>query len=185
MPGYGFVRSELEIKTLTLHVLAYIKLSVTFDELMKCVFVDDAINYFEFADYLKGMVKTGHVQINSDTGSDRYSITAKGLRDIAHIRSSVPGSVLKKAEKATDKVRLEVIRKSLVNVEVIEEEDGTFRAVCSMSDEGGEIFSFSMRAPSRCDAKVFTSNFYNNAEKIYNEFLRELLDCGGEDKKNS
>ena len=82
MPGYGFVRNELEIKTLTLHVLAYAKLSVTFDELMRCAFVDDAIDYFKFAEYLDGMVNSGHVEINSDTGVDRYSITQKGLRDI-------------------------------------------------------------------------------------------------------
>lgn len=176
MSGYGFVRSELEIKTLTLHVLEYAKVSVTFDELMRCVFVDDAINYFKFADYLDGMVKSGHVRIDSDTGTDRYSITKKGIRDVEHIRSSVPGSVLRKAEKVTDEVRREVIRKSLVDVKVIEEDDGKYRAVCSLSDDVGEIFSFSMSAPSRADAKKFTSNFYNHAERIYNEFLRAMLD---------
>ncbi len=175
MPGFGFVRSELEIKTLTLHVLDYIKLSVTFDELMRCVFVDDAINYFKFADYLNGMVETGHVEICSDTGEDRYSITPKGVRDLEHIRTSVPGSVLRKAEKACDSVRKEVIRKSLVNVKVIEEK-GKFRADCSLSDDSGEIFSFSMTAMSRQDAKKLTANFYKHAERIYNEFLRAMLD---------
>lgn len=175
MPGFGFVRSELEIKTLTLHVLDYIKLSVTFDELMRCVFVDDAINYFKFADYLSGMVETGHVEICSDTGEDRYSITQKGVRDLEHIRTSVPGSVLRKAEKACDAVRKEVIRKNLVSVKVIED-NGKFRAACSLSDDSGEIFSFSMTAMSREDAKKLTVNFYRHAERIYNEFLRAMLD---------
>ncbi len=176
MSGYGFVRNELEIKTLTLHVLEYAKLSVTFDELMRCVFVDDAINYFKFADYLDGMVNSGHVEINSDTGVDRYSITKKGLRDIVHIRSSVPGSVLRKAEKATDEVKRDVIRKSLINVKVVDEGDDKYRAVCSLSDDVGEIFSFSMSAPSRAEAKKFTSGFYSHAEKIYNEFLRIMIE---------
>lgn len=82
MPGHGFVRSELEIKTLTLHVLSYINMPVTFDELMQMVFVDDAINYFNFADYLDGMVKTEHVAKSADVGVDRYEITSKGLRDL-------------------------------------------------------------------------------------------------------
>jgi len=175
MSGLGFVRSELEIKTLTLHVLDYVKISVTFDELMQMVFVDDAINYFNFADYLNGMLETGHVEINSDTGIDRYSITKKGMRDIVHIRSSVPGSVLRKAEKAADSVRKEIIRKSLVNVKVVEEGD-IFRAVCSLSDDSGEIFSFSMTAMTRESAKKLTANFYKHAERIYNEFLRAMLD---------
>lgn len=175
MPGYGFVRSELEIKTLTLHVLEYVKIPVTFDELMNCVFVDDAINYFKFADYLDGMVKTGHVTINSDTGIDRYLISDKGLRDIQHIRTSVPGSVLRKAEKATDKVREEIIRKTLVNVEIAEAGE-SFRAIGSLSGDMGEIFSFSISAPSKEEAKKFTANFYKNAERIYNDFLRSMLD---------
>lgn len=175
MSGYGFVSSELEIKTLTLHVLEYVKVPVTFDELMQCVFVDGAINYFNFADYLDGMVKTGHVEINSDTGIDRYSITQKGKRDIEHIRSSVPSYVLRKAEKASDTVREEVIRKSLVNVKVVEDGD-SYRAVCSLSDGNAEIFSFSMLTITREDAKKFTANFYKNAERIYNEFLRAMLD---------
>lgn len=175
MPGYGFVRSELEIKTLTLHVLDYVNVSVNFDELMRMVFVDDAINYFKFADYLNGMVETGHVEVCSDTGTERYTISKKGIRDLEHIRSSVPGSVLRKAEKAADAVREEVIRKSLVDVKVVEDGD-IYRAVCSLSDDSGEIFSFSMTAMSRESAKKLTANFYSHAERIYNEFLRSMLD---------
>ncbi len=174
MPGFGFVRSELEIKTLTLHVLDYIGMPVSFDELMQMVFVDDAINYFNFADYLTGMVETGHVELCSDTGFDRYSITSKGIRDLGAIRSSVPGSVLRKAEKACNKIREEIIRKNLISVKIVEDGDA-FRILCSLSDESGEIFSFSMTAMSRESAKELTSNFYNHAEQIYNEFLNSLL----------
>lgn len=174
MSGFGFVRTELEIKTLTLHVLDYAKISVSFDELLNMVFVDGAINYFEFADHLNGMVNTGHVEICSDTGIDRYSITAKGVRDLNAIRSSVPGSVLRKAEKATDEVKREIIRKNLVNVKVVEEND-KYRAIASLSDNSGEIFSFSMTASSREDAKSITSTFYKHAEKIYNDFLASIF----------
>ncbi len=174
MPGYGFVRTELEIKTLTLHVLDYIKISVTFEELMSMVFVDGAINYFDFAEHLNGMLKTGHVEICSDTGVDRYLITAKGVRDLNAIRSSVPSYILRKAEKETDKVKDEIIRKNLVNVKVVEEKDG-FRAIASLADESGEIFSFSMTASNREDAKKITASFYKHAEKIYNEFLTSIF----------
>lgn len=176
----GFVRSELEIKTLTLYVLNYINIPVSFDELMQMVFVDDAINYFNFADYLNGMVNTEHVSLSTDTGMDKYTITKKGVRDLSAIRSSVPGSVLKKAEKACDKVREEISRKNLVNVEVVEDGD-IYRAVCSLSDDTGEVFSFSMTAASRDGAKSITANFYKNAERIYNEFLRSIIDAAKED----
>lgn len=171
----GFVRSELEIKTLTLYVLNHINMPVSFDELMQMVFVDDAINYFNFADYLNGMVKTEHVALSTDTGMDKYTITKKGIRDLTAIKSSVPGSVLKKAEKACDKVREEISRKNLVKVK-IEEDGGVYRALCSLSDDTGEVFSFSMTAASREGAKSVTANFYKNAERIYNEFLRSVLD---------
>lgn len=174
MPGFGFVRSELEIKTLTLHALNFIGRSVSFDELMQMVFVDDAINYFNFADYLDAMVKTEHVSVCSDTGHDRYSITKKGVRDLTAIRSSVPESVLRKCEKAAKIVREEIIRKNLVNVEV-RENDGEYSAVCSLSDNNGEVFSFSMSAPNRESAKQLTANFYAHAERIYNEFLKSMF----------
>ncbi len=171
----GFVRSELEIKTLTLYALNYINMPVSFDELMQMVFVDDAINYFNFADYLNGMVKTEHVALSSDTGTDKYTITKKGVRDLTAIKSSVPGSVLRKAEKACDKVREEISRKNLVKVEVVEDGD-VFRAVCSLSDDSGEVFSFSMTAASRESVKFITASFYKNAERIYNDFLRSVTD---------
>jgi len=177
MSGLGFVRSELEIKTLTLHVLNYIEMPVSFDELMQMVFVDDAINYFNFADYLDGMVNTEHVILSSDTGINKYIISAKGKRDLAAIRSSVPGSVLRKAEKACDSLRDEITRKSLVDVKVVEE-DGAFRAVCSLSDESGVVFSFSMSAGSKESAREITKSFYAGAERIYNDFLRSILDKG-------
>lgn len=174
MPGHGFVRSELEIKTLTLHVLSYINMPVTFDELMQMVFVDDAINYFNFADYLDGMVKTEHVAKSADVGVDRYEITPKGLRDLNAIRSSVPGSVLRKAEKACDNMRDALIRKNLVSAKIVEDGD-KFRAVCSLSDESGEVFSFSMTASSHKAARELTTSFYKNAEQVYNDFLTSLL----------
>ena len=171
----GFVRSELEIKTLTLYVLNYINMPVSFDELMQMVFVDDAINYFNFADYLSSMVKTEHVALSSDTGADKYTITKKGVRDLTAIKSSVPGSVLRKAEKACDKVREEISRKNLVKVEIVEDGE-VYRAICSLSDDSGEVFSFSMTAMSREGAKSITASFYKNAERIYNDFLRSVAE---------
>lgn len=176
----GFVRSELEIKTLTLYVLNHINMPVSFDELIQMVFVDDAINYFNFADYLSGMVKTEHVALSTDTGMDKYTITKKGIRDLTAIKSSVPGSVLRKAEKACDKVREEISRKNLIKVEVVEDGEA-FRAVGSLSDDTGEVFSFSMTAASREGAKSITASFYKNAERIYNDFLRSVLEASKED----
>ena len=175
MARFGFVRSELEIKTLVLHVLEYAKIPVTFENIMSMAFVDGAIDYFEFTDCLANMVETGHVEVCSDTGSDRYSITPKGVRDLTSCRSSVPRAVLRKAEKATDVVVEEVIRKSLVDVKVTER-DGRFFANCSLKDDSGEVFSFSMAAMSREAAKKLTANFYKNAERIYNRFLSAMLD---------
>ncbi len=175
MARFGFVRSELEIKTLILHVLEYAKIPVSFDNIMSMSFVDDAIDYFEFTSHLAGMVETGHVDVCSDTGIDRYTITAKGVRDLTSCRSSVPRAVLRKAEKAADKVVDEVKRKNLVDVKV-SERDGKFFANCSLKDDSGEVFSFSMSAMSRESAKKLTSNFYKNAERIYNQFLTAMLD---------
>ena len=174
MSGLGFVRSELEIKTLTLFVLDYINQPVSFEELMKMAFVDDAMNYFNFADHLQSMISTGHIELSSDTGIDKYSITPKGVRDLNAIRSSVPASVLKKAENACDDVREEIARQNLVKVKIVEEGD-SFRALCSISDESGEFFEFSMSAESKASARQITSGFYNNAEKLYNNFLASIL----------
>ncbi len=174
MAGYGFVRSELEIKTLTLYVLDYARLPVSFDELLSMVFVDDAINYFNFAEHLNGMIETGHVEVNSDTGTDRYSITQKGMRDLAAIKSSVSGSVLRKAEAAAKKVKEEIARKNFVNVKVLDNGDA-YLATGTLSDDSGEVFSFSMSAPNKDTARKLTANFYRNAEKIYNEFLKAIL----------
>ncbi len=171
----GFVRSELEIKTLTLYVLNYAKIPVTFDELLLMAFVDDAIDYFDFSQYLAQMVDSGHVSVCDDTGSSRYSITAKGVRDLNACRSSVPHSVLRKAEKAADKVIEDIKRHDFVEVSTFS--DGNrHTAAGKLKDENGELFSFSMTASSAESAKSLTANFYRHAERIYNEFLKAMLD---------
>lgn len=171
----GFVRSELEIKTLTLYVLNYAKVPVSFDELLLMAFVDDAIDYFDFSQYLAQMVDSGHVSVCDDTGSARYSITRKGIRDLNACRSSVPHSVLRKAEKAADKVVEEIKRRNFVDVKTIED-NGRHVAIGKLKDENGELFSFSMTAASSDSAKKLTANFYRHAERIYNEFLKAMLD---------
>ncbi len=174
VPRYGFVRSELEIKTLILHVLNHAGVEVTFENLLSMVFVDGAIDYFEFTTYLASLADTEHIEINSDSGIDKYQITSKGKRDLASCIGMIPRVVLRRAEEETDKVVEEISRRRQVNVKVVEVGE-SFVAECKLRDENGEILSLSMSAPTRSSARELTRGFYRNAEDVYNTLLSAIL----------
>jgi hypothetical protein len=171
MQRFGFVRSELEIKTLILYVLRRIAMPVRFEELTEMTMCDGALDYFEFAGCLEDLVKTGHIEHNGDN----YSITEKGIGNLEICESSLALSVRQNADKSADRLAFRLRREQQVLTEINELSEGEYELVCRLRDDTGEILSFTMKMPSREQAKKLEAGFKRKAESIYNILLNSML----------
>ena len=93
MERHGFIRSELELKTLILYVLRRAIKPVAFVHLTDMVLCDDAIDYFEFVECLNDLVRTEHVHREQHGDYEMYFISNKGRKNLEICLSSLPPSV--------------------------------------------------------------------------------------------
>ena len=89
MARYGFIHDKLDIKFLVLYLTARLAGPVDFATLTDLTMCDAGVDYFDFAEAVSELVKTGHLALEDGC----YSITEKGRRDGAACESSLPYSV--------------------------------------------------------------------------------------------
>ena len=78
----GFIHDKLEIKFLILYIAARVIEPIPFDTVLDLAMCDEGVDYFDFSECLRDLVKTEHLTV-SDSGM--YSITEKGSRK-PHLR---------------------------------------------------------------------------------------------------
>ena len=62
MAGFAFIHGELDIKLFLIYVLSKLPNPIDRNELIGICSVDGGVGWFEFAEFLEELVKTGHVE---------------------------------------------------------------------------------------------------------------------------
>lgn len=176
MQRHGFIRSELELKTLILYVLRRAKKPIAFVHLTDMVLCDDAIDYFEFVECLNDLVRTEHVHREQIDDNEMYFISKKGRKNLDICLSALPPSVRDRADNAVDRIVRVLHRANLVKANLNERKDGTLSVACSLSDDSGEILSLELAVLTHEQGRTLVNNFEENAESIYNILLAAMLD---------
>ena len=86
----GFIQDKLEIKFLILYIAARIIEPIPFDLVLDLAMCDEGVDYFDFSECLRDLVKTEHLTVSND---GMYTITEKGMRNSQICESSLPYSV--------------------------------------------------------------------------------------------
>ena len=171
MERYGFIRSELEIKTLILYILRRAAMPITFEALTDMSMCDGALDYFEFTGCLDSLVATEHIELSDGL----YQITEKGIGNLEICESSLAPGVLRNADKSVDKIAFRLRREQYIDTEITENEKEEYMFTCQLRDDTGEILSLKMKVPNKEQAKKLETGFKENAENIYNTLLSALL----------
>ena len=66
----GFVREPEDIKYLILYCLSLLPITVSQDDLMDIVMVDDGFGYFEFIQYFHELIESKHIS-EIETGGEK------------------------------------------------------------------------------------------------------------------
>ncbi len=171
MPRLGFIHGKLDIKMLTLYILAHVAAPIDFSTLTDLVMCDDGVDYFLFAEGVSELLESGHLEKNDDY----YIATEKGIRNSADLESSLPSVIRKRCDQRLAPLNAALKRKSQVRSQIIPLESGGVSVRLILDDDQGELFSLSLLAATQEDGDEIARRFTEHPDRIYNGILGVLL----------
>lgn len=171
----GFIHDKLEIKFLILYITARVIEPVPFDTVLDLAMCDEGVDYFDFSECLRDLVKTKHLTV-SDGGL--YAITEKGERNSQICESSLPYSVRLKCDKNIGECNRLLRRKSQVRASCEKRPNGTYSVNLSLRDDVGSLMDLKLMVVREDLANILVERFRQAPEKTYNEIISALLADG-------
>ena len=169
---YGFIRDRLDIKILILFIMRRLQMPITLEDLTELAMCDNGVGYFVYMDCLADLVRTEHLKLDSDM----YSLTEKGERNGRITEKNLPANVKEIIESTTLTYRNKHNRASKIIALHNANADDSFTVTLSLSDGFGEFVFMELYAATREQAIEIEKGFRKNAEKIYNELIKLILE---------
>lgn len=173
MAGPGFIHDKLEIKFLILYIAARVIEPVPFDTVLDLTMCDDGIDYFDFSECLRDLVKTEHLTLSE---SGLYAITEKGMRNSQICESSLPYSVRLRCDKTIGECNRKLRRKSQVRTSCEKRPNGTFTVRLSLNDDMGSLIDLKLMVVREDMARLLADRFREAPERIYGKMMNLLLE---------
>lgn len=168
----GFIHDKLEIKFLILYIAARVIEPIPFDTVLDLAMCDEGVDYFDFSECLRDLVKTEHLTV-SDNGM--YSITEKGSRNSHICESSLPYSVRLRCDKNISECNRTLRRKSQVRASCEKRANGTYMVRLSLDDDMGRLMDLKLMAVREDLANILMERFRQTPERTYSEIMGVLL----------
>ncbi len=173
MQRLGFIHDMMDVKVLILYVAARSNYPMTAQEVYELCYQDECLSYFDVCTALPQMVESGHIR---QVDEEHYEITEKGRADGALTEDSIAFTVKQRAENAVNRFNRQLRRSSFVKTQIIPRDSGDLSVVMSLDDEGGNLMTLELLAPSQRQALRLRKQFEKKAELLYNITMSELLD---------
>ena len=153
MAGYGFISGKLEIKFLILYIASRLIQPVPFEVLQELSMCDGGVDYFDFAECLADLVRTGHLSRDEE---GLYAVTEKGR---------INGAICERLK-----------RRALVKARAEKRPQGGYTVTLSLSDELDSLMQLTLLVTREDMAKALQRHFQADAEQIYSQILAVLFD---------
>ena len=173
MEPRGFIHSMLDVKVLILYVMSRVLYPVDAQKIYELCYQDDCLSYFDVQEALPQMVKTGHLECQSD---GTYIITDKGRETSELVEDSLAYPVAQRALVAVERYNRDVKRDSLIRTEILPREDGDFSVILGLDDDVGSLMTLELMAPSQPQARRLAAAFHDHAEELFQSIMNLLLD---------
>ncbi len=175
MAGPGFIHDKLEIKFLILYIAARVIEPIPFDMVLDLTMCDDGIDYFDFSECLRDLVKTEHLTL-SDSGL--YAITEKGERNSQICESSLPYSVRLRCDRNIDICNRKLRRRNQVKASYEKRPNGMYTVKLLLDDDAGNILDLKLMVVREDMASLLAEQFSNAPEEMYGKIINTLLPDG-------
>ncbi len=162
----GSVTTSHEIIILICHILASVDRPVTFDQLNLALQKQQLVNYFEFANAMEHLQKTGHVQLERDGKADCFILTDLGRATAETFESTLPAAVKERGVQALENILSLFRRQQEYRVDIAIKDDG-YVVTLAIPDIGSDLLSVSIFMPTEKECEAIRRRFLNDPMLVY------------------
>ncbi len=156
------------VKIFVLYLMENVGRPLDFVTLNDIVMQTNYIMYLDFAEAFHKMLDDALVEkVGEENGEALYFITEKGRCVAESLHEDILTSILDKSLEAAFRYLDFKKRGITMHAEIRPREDGKYDLLCSLSENGVDIFSTVLALDSRARAERLQENFYARPEIVY------------------
>ena len=163
----GSPGTQVEVKMLLCYLLSSLGQPISFDQLYGALSGQKLVNYFELTHALSKLLETGHISQKAQSEPVVYAATALGARAGKEFENNLPLTVREKSLAACKLLFEQERRLSLVEITQTPREDGGYMLELTLPEDGGQLVSVRVFAPTEKDCENFRRRFLNAPLTIY------------------
>ncbi len=171
----GGLTNDFEVKILVCFLLENIARPLTFDELSEIFQNTGLVNYFEFAEAVSDLEKTGHIRREkSEDGTEQLALTGVGSVTAQTFQKTLPLSVREKT--------IETAQQFLQTEKCMEEVEITYAPVPDgyilklvMRDIGSDLLEMKVFLPTEEECLLLKERIVEDPALFYSRMLLTMM----------
>lgn len=139
---------------------------VSFQELNAALQGQEMVNYFQFAEAMESLRRSGHILPQEYHGEQRFILSDLGRQTSGDYGKDLPPAVRERATGALERILTLVRRQRENRVEIREVEDG-WQVSLTIPDIGSDLLSLTIFMPTRRECESIRRRFLNDPMLTY------------------
>ena len=162
----GSVTTSHEVMILICYLMEKAGQPVSFQELNAALQGQELVNYFQFAETMESLRRTGHIATQEYHGEQCFVLTQLGRQVSDTFEAGLPPAVRGRATAALERILTLVRRQRENRVEIREVEDG-WQITLTIPDIGSDLLSLTIFMPTRRECEAIRRRFLNDPMLTY------------------
>lgn len=162
----GSVTTSHEVMILICYLLDRAGQPVTFQELNAALQSQELVNYFQFAETMESLRRSGHIRQEECRGEQGFVLTPLGEQAAGTLEADLPPAVRERAGGALERILTLKRRQRENRVEITEAPDG-WQISLTIPDIGSDLLSLTIFMPTRRECEAIRRRFLNDPMLTY------------------
>lgn len=162
----GSVTTSHEVMLLICDLIGKAGQPVSFQELNAALQGEELVNYFQFAEAMESLRRSGHILPREYHGEQRFVLSDLGRKTSGDFGAELPPAVRERAAGALERILTLVRRQRENRVEIREVEDG-WQVSLTIPDIGSDLLSLTIFMPTRRECESIRRRFLNDPMLTY------------------
>lgn len=172
----GFIKTNVEIKILTLYILDSVSMPISFDQLAEVAICDEGVDYF-----LLKQVVTELVEMENITQLDgTLAITPRGRQNNKSCYQELAYTIRSRCDKSVKELNRQLHIDQFVQGEVVSCEDNSKVVKLSFSDQTGMIMELNLMHPHGREGQKIVSAFKRDPANFYQTIMEQVQKLANE-----
>lgn len=162
----GSVTTSHEVMILICYLIDRAGQPVSFQELNAALQSQELVNYFQFAEAMESLRRSGHIRQEEHQGEQCFLLTPAGEGVSSTFEADLPQAVRERATGALERILTLKRRQRENRVEITEAADG-WQISLTIPDIGSDLLSLTIFMPTRRECEAIRRRFLNDPMLTY------------------